>query len=123
MADENNPLGYKSENFAVRIIKLCDMLYTKNNGVLARQLLRSGTSIGANVAEGQAGQSVPDMLSKFKIAEKEARESKYWLKLLLRSDKISKETYVGFVCELDEIISMLVASCCTLSVKKGNLSS
>lgn len=73
----------KSYDFALRIVKLYNYLNRKNKGcVLARQILKSGTSIGANIEEGSAGQTHKDFITKFSIAHKEARETHYWLRLL-----------------------------------------
>ncbi len=72
----------KSYSFALQIIELYKELMKQNEYVLSRQLLKSGTSIGANVEEALAGQSRADFLSKMSIASKEARETKYWLRLL-----------------------------------------
>lgn len=72
--------------FSLKIIKLYTKLQEHREYVLSRQLLRSGTSIGANVAEATAGQSRRDFLAKMAIASKEARETKYWLQLLDQSD-------------------------------------
>jgi len=78
----------RSFDFAVRIVKLCKHM-EETPGVsrtLANQLLRSGTSIGANVEEAQGGQSKADFISKLSIANKEARETLYWIKLLIASN-------------------------------------
>ena len=78
-------------NFALRVLKLCQVL-DQTPGVsrtISNQLLRSGTSIGANVEEAQAAQSKPDFISKISIACKEARETLYWLRILLGSDIIT----------------------------------
>ncbi len=72
----------KSYSFALQVIELYKELMKQNEYVLSRQLLKSGTSIGANVEEALAGQSRADFLSKMSIASKEARETKYWLRLL-----------------------------------------
>jgi len=76
----------KSFTFALKIIKLYTKLQEHREYVISRQLLRSGTSIGANVTEATAGQSRRDFLAKMSIASKEARETKYWLQLLDESD-------------------------------------
>src|SRR6266545_6997406 len=76
----------KSFEFALAIIELYRELQARHEYVISRQLLRSGTSIGANVEEATAGQSRKDFLAKMSIASKEARETKYWLQLLDESD-------------------------------------
>ena len=73
-------------DFALLIIKLYKFLNSKNEYILSKQLLRSGTSVGANVEEAQAAQSRKDFISKMAIASKEARESKYWIRLLDKSN-------------------------------------
>lgn len=84
-----NIIEKKSFDFAIRIVKLYKFLCNeKNEFVLSKQLLRSGTSIGANVAEAQQAQSKADFISKISIALKEATESKYWLRLLNATDYI-----------------------------------
>ncbi|WP_205314004.1 four helix bundle protein, partial [Rheinheimera maricola] len=80
--DANNVLT-KAFDFAVRVVKLYQYLTKqKKEYVLSKQLLRSGTSIGANINEAQAGQSKADFVAKMCIASKESRESRYWLALL-----------------------------------------
>ena len=74
---------------------------------LASQLLRSGTSIGANVEEAQAGQSKPDFISKMSIACKEARETHYWLRLLIASDIVQEGKIGDLVKEADELVRIL----------------
>lgn len=84
--DEDSRLDIKDRTFtfAAEVVRFCDPLDSRRGAVrtLARQLLRSGTSIGANVEEAQAGQSRADFISKYNIALKEARETIYWLRLL-----------------------------------------
>ena len=78
-----NPVLDKSYLFSVRIVKACKYLrQSKNETVMSKQLLRSGTSIGANVSEAQEAQSTPDFLTKLNIALKEASETEYWIRLL-----------------------------------------
>ena len=93
-------------NFALRTIKLCQSLnerFSAEKSVLAKQLLRSATSIGANVEEAQAGQSKPDFISKMAIALKEAREANYWLRLLEASEMLPKEKLAELLIESEEI--------------------
>ena len=79
----DNIVKDKSFRFSVRIVKLCRFLRdVKRESVMSKQLLRCGTSIGANIAESQQAQSRPDFLSKLNIALKEAAETDYWLRLL-----------------------------------------
>ena len=88
----DNVIEEKSFHFAVRIVKLNQYLRTKKKEyILSKQLLRSGTSIGANVAESQQAQSRADFISKLHIALKETAETEYWLRLLVLSDYISEK--------------------------------
>ena len=101
----------KSKDFAVRIIKLTRYLQEdKHEYVLSKQILRSGTSIGANARESNNAQSRADFLSKLSIALKEADETQYWLELLVESDIISKSQFESLNDNLTEIITMLTAS-------------
>ena len=107
---DDNILVNKSFLFAVRIVKLykylCD---NKNEYVLSKQLLRSGTSIGANIHEAQDGQSRNDFISKLSISLKEARESKYWIELLKETDYLSYSEANSILNDLIEIIKLLVS--------------
>jgi four helix bundle protein len=96
-------------NFALRIIDVCTTL-DRRPGVtwaLSKQLLRSGTSIGANLEEAQAGQSRPDFLSKCSIARKEVRETHYWLKLLHAKQFIDSDTAQSLMQECEELNRIL----------------
>ena len=95
--------------FAVRVVKLCQVL-DQQPGVgrtLSRQLLRSGTSIGANVEEAQAGQSRADFVSKYSIACKESRETHYWLRLLSECELLPVSRLTEITQECDELIAIL----------------
>lgn len=110
----NNIIEEKSLEFAVRIVNLYKYLTNdKKEFILAKQLLRSGTSIGANVAEDERAQSKADFVSKISIALKEANETAYWLKLLYRTEYIDVKQFESMDNDLDEIISILVAICNT----------
>ena len=100
----------KSFEFALTIIELYKKLQEQREYVISRQLLRSGTSIGANVEEASAGQSRKDFLSKMAIASKEARETKYWLLLLQRSKLVDVDvsTHLAHVEELIRILTSIV---------------
>ena len=97
--------------FAIRIVKLCQYLDEKPGveRILSNQLLRSGTSVGANIEEAQAGQSRADFLSKMSIASKEARETLYWLKLLEKTELISIDRLQDLKQEADEIVRILTS--------------
>lgn len=91
---DNNLILAKSEDFAVRIIKLYRHLYENlSEKVLSKQLLRSGTSIGANINEAICGISKRDFLAKMHIAFKECNETRYWLRLLHRTGYLSDAEY------------------------------
>ena len=85
---------------------------------LTNQLLRSGTSVGANIHEAQYAQGTKDFISKFEIALKECNESEYWLELLFEVKSISKEEFEAFQKDCIEIRRMLVSSVTTLKKKK-----
>ena len=100
----------KSKNFALRIIKLYKYLtITAENKefVLSKQVLRSGTSIGANIKEALRGQSRPDFRAKMAIALKEASETEYWLDLLYESEYIDKTSYTSIIDDKIELIKIL----------------
>jgi four helix bundle protein len=95
--------------FAKRIVGLCQTLEQSpgSGRTLANQLLRSGTSIGANVEEGQASQSAADFLSKYSIACKEARETHYWLRLLTSTGIIPEKQLSGLTDECNQVVAIL----------------
>jgi len=98
-----------SKQFALRIIKLYSYLYDqKKEYVISKQLYRSGTSIGANIAESIFAQSDADYVHKLKISLKEASETRYWLELLYESDQITKELYDSLINDLKTIIGTII---------------
>ena len=100
----------KSKDFALRIIKLYKYLtITAENKeyVLSKQVLRSGTSVGANIKEALRGQSRPDFRAKMSIALKEASETEYWLELLHDSEYIDENSYTSIINDNIEIIKIL----------------
>ena len=101
----------RSFQFAVRITRLCKHLDEKRgvSRILMNQLLRSGTSIGANIEEGQAGQSEADFASKYNIALKECRETHYWLRLIAETDIISTERLGELTNECNELTAILTS--------------
>ena len=100
----------KCDDFALRIVKMFKLLTTKRKEfVLSKQLLRSGTSIGANVTEAQYAQSRPDFKSKIYIALKEAAESEYWIDLLYKAEYITKTEYDSIMADLKPIIKILLS--------------
>ena len=109
-----NPAKNKSFAFAIRVVNLYKYLCDeKKEYVLSKQLLRSGTSIGANVSEAQHGQSKPDFGSKMNIALKEANETEYWLRLLYETNYLDENQFKSLYKDIDELISILVSICKT----------
>ena len=105
------PLTTKSKAFALRIVKVYRCLNEQRGvHILSKQLLRSGTSIGANIAEAQYAQSMDDFVSKLTIALKEASESEYWIELLADSRILSGVEYDSLVADVRELIRLLTAS-------------
>ena len=105
-----NVISDKSFEFAIKIVMLARELKEESREyVLANQLLRSGTSIGANIAEAQQAQSRKDFISKMSIALKEAHENKYWLRLLERVDHERVTKYRALLDEVEEIIRILAS--------------
>lgn len=104
-------LSDKSFAFSLRIIKLYKYMSTElREFVLSKQVLRSGTSIGANVEESKHAQSKLDFISKLSIAQKEAIETNYWLKLLRESDYLTHEQADSILIDCDELQRLLTAS-------------
>ena len=104
-------LEEKSFTFALRIIKLNKYLQkNEKEYILSKQVLRSGTAIGALMQEAKFAQSRADYLHKQSIALKEANETKYWLRLLKESDYINKAMFNSIYPEVDELVKMLVSS-------------
>ena len=105
-----NAVEEKSFRFAVRIAKLYKHISeSKKEYVLSKQLLRAGTSIGANVAEAQQAQSRPDFISKLSIALKETSETKYWLRLLRECEYLSGDEFDSVFRDCVEIEKLLVS--------------
>lgn len=115
---QENIIKTKSKKFAIRIVKLykhlCD---EKKEYVLSKQILRSGTSIGANIAESECAISKKDFLSKIYIALKECNETIYWLDLLYDTEYLLKNEYESIIKDCEEIKCILMATTKTLSEK------
>ena len=106
----DNIIVEKSRNFAVRIIRLYQYLCReKKEYILSKQILRSGTSIGANVKEAIRGQSNADFIAKMNIALKEASETEYWLDLLLEAEYLSKVQFDSLNTDNTELIKILTS--------------
>ena len=105
-----NILQTKSYAFAKRIVKAYSYLTTeKGEYILSKQMLRSGTSIGANVKEALRGQSRPDFRAKMNIALKEASETEYWLELLFESEFINEQSFNSIIEDNRELIKILTS--------------
>ena len=105
----NNTVEEKSFLFAIRIVDLSKYLVDKNEYVLSKQVLRSGTSIGANIAEAQQAQSTADFISKLNIALKEASETNYWLRLLNATKYITNTEFSSLIADCREIEKLLTS--------------
>jgi four helix bundle protein len=101
----------KSFNFSVRILKLYRFLLKQDRSLepILKQILRSGTSIGANITEAQSAPSTKDFINKLNISLKEARESEYWLNLFKASDIIDEKSFKGLQEDCKELIKLLIA--------------
>jgi len=111
-------LEKKSFLFAIRIIKLSKYLTSEHREyVLSKQILRSGTSVGALIRESKYAQSKADFLHKQMIALKEANETDYWLELLKSSEYISRQMYLSIKPDITELLKLLIASTKTTKEK------
>ncbi len=107
---DNNIIEERSFEFAVRIVNLYKYLTTeRQESIMSKQLLRSGTSVGANVSEAQQAQSPMDFLSKMSIALKESYESDYWLRLLHRTEYLNQEEYDSIITDCRAVSRLLVS--------------
>ena len=105
---KGNILQQKSFNFAIRIINAYKYLKdSKKEFVLSKQLLRSGTSIGANIEEALGGQSKSDFISKISVAYKEARETSYWIKLLMNTGILSEQETNSLLADTEELLKIM----------------
>ena len=107
--DKRNLIREKTYKFSLQIIALYKQLKDQNEYVLSKQILRSGTSIGANTEEATAAQSRKDFISKMSIASKEARETNYWLRLLRDSKLLKDVDYDEILTKSEEIIRILTS--------------
>ncbi|MDR3293157.1 MAG: four helix bundle protein [Clostridiales bacterium] len=121
LKDKENKIVELSMSFAIRVVNLYKFLCdNKKEFVLSKQLLRCGTSIGANVNEAQHGQSIADFGMKMNISLKEANESKYWIELLYKTDYITESEYNSLNNDITEIKKILVAIVKTTFSKRDN---
>ena len=108
---KDNVLINKSIDFASRIIKLCNFLeHDKHEHIITKQIIRSGTSIGANINEAQYGNSKADFIAKLHISLKETAETEYWLRLLFKSDYIDSELFESLFNDCLELKKILISS-------------
>ena len=104
-------MAEKAISFAIRIVNCCKYLQEeKKEFIMSKQLLRSGTSIGANIHEGIFAQTRADFVTKLSISLKEASETSYWLTILHKTDYLTTEMYDSIKVEIDEIIRILISS-------------
>ena len=117
---ENRDIVERTFDFSIRIVKLAQHMSKDStcNRILARQILRAGTSIGANVEEAKGGQSRADFIHKYSIALKEARETNYWLRLLVASEIVNKQKLLDLVTESEEIKNIIAKI--IINSRKGN---
>ncbi len=117
---KKNVIKEKSFSFALRIIKLYKYLESKNEFVLSKQVLRSGTAIGALVRESEHAESKLDFIHKMAIAQKEANETDYWLDLLYHSEYLDEKMNKSISGELNEILKILSSIILTTKQKIHN---
>ena len=116
--DREKTVKYKSKKFAIRIVNLYKYLCDeKKEYILSKQLLRSGTSIGANIAESECAISEKDFLSKIYIALKETAETIYWLDLLFETDYLSEIEYKSMKDDCEELRKMMSSTTKTMNSK------
>ena len=117
----DNIIQQKSFEFAVRIVNLYKYLIEdKKEYVLSKQLLRSGTSIGANVEEAIGGQSEKDFFAKLTISYKEARETHYWIRLLTETNYLNKTKSESLLKDINEILKIIGSILKSMKKKMGN---
>jgi four helix bundle protein len=114
----NSIVRKKAIAFAIRIVHLAQYLESKREYVISKQVLRSGTSIGANVHEGVYAQSKPDFIHKMSIALKEASETEYWLLLLKEGKYVEKQSYESINADCIELLKLITA---IVKTAKANL--
>ncbi len=120
MNSKNNPLADKSYEFALKIVILYKNFISNNKEyVLSKQLLRSGTSIGANISEANGAISKADFSAKISIAYKESLETKYWLNLLKDSKYIASAEADSLICDADELSKIMFSILKTTRINKG----
>jgi len=120
--EKENTIKYKSKKFAIRIVKLYKFLCDeKKEYILSKQLLRSGTSIGANIAESECAISKKDFISKIYIALKECVETIYWLDLLFETEYLTEKEYQSIKNDCEEMRKMMSSTTKTMSIQNSTL--
>ena len=118
--DKGNQIVEKSYYFAIRIVKMTKLLTARwTEDVLTRQILKSGTAVGALISEAVFAQSKADFINKYSIALKEANETKYWLDLFHDTEIISEKEYASIYPDCVELVKILVAILNTLKASKA----
>ena len=115
MNNNNISIQERTQNYAVRIVRAYSWINKSHHFndaavIMAKQLLRSGTSIGANCSEARFAQSTKDYLSKYLIALKEAHETKYWIELMIKSEVVSEVKFKLLLDEVETIVKILIAT-------------
>lgn len=118
MKKGENALKQKSYSFALEIIKVCRELHAEKEFILSKQLLRSGTAIGALVEEANQAESKADFIHKLSIANKEANETQYWIRLLIDSEVMDSTKGEVLHKQCTELIKILTASIKTSKLKR-----
>jgi len=118
---KQSPLRDKSFAFAIVIVKLAQTLQKEKEFVLSKQILRSGTAIGALLREGEFAASTADFINKFTVALKEANETEYWLLLLNETGYFRTTQFEDLRFKCKELIAMLISSIKTLKLSKGKV--
>jgi four helix bundle protein len=118
---KENVVQIKSYAFAIKIVNICKFLQAqKKEYILSKQLIRSGTSIGANIEEAIGGQSRKDFFAKLTISYKEARETKYWIRLLTDTNYLTKEQTAPLLEDIEELLRIIGSIQKTIRSSKEN---
>ena len=115
---EENVVMEKAMAFAIRVVKMYKHMYGKKEFVLSKQLLRSGTAIGALLKESEHAQSRADFVSKVSIALKEANESVYWIELLHKTEYLNEKEFRSIIEDCEEILKLLASIVKTIRTGK-----
>ena len=115
---ENNVVMEKAMAFAIRVVNLYKLLCDRREYVLSKQLLRSGTAIGALLKESEHAQSRADFVSKLSIALKEANESDYWIELLYKTDYLSEKEFRSMIKDCEDLLKLLASIVKTIRLSK-----